>query len=331
MRSSKPPTKTFEQNVKEKSFGHKQETKYKFKQHYREAIAVKEKKPSACHLKRRASRSDAALLEDMPGHELYTRNSAKQKLQTSKLRQKDTTQRLDPSVSVEMEISAPKSPPRASTSENPMTGEKSNSAPSTKGPATRDHSPSPFATIGPNLTVNSELIKPGRLLKNQIFLAGPSAYLKSISKEFREASDADDERDESGLETESEDEYLGKDLSVQEDSGANRDRDDGGLHVDFKEVVISKKRHISNDDDADDYQSGERGESARNSPKSDSAAEPENREAKRCSPTVSSPSNATGQAKADESTSMAGSLGPGNDSVNEKKLEMYQPVKRVKI
>jgi hypothetical protein len=331
LRPSKPPTKTFEQHIKEKSFQPKQETKYQFKQHYREAVAVKEKNQSACHLKRRASRSDAALLQHMKGHELHTRNSAKQKPETSELRQKEMTKPFDPPRRAEMEICAPKSPPHTTKPETPMTGEMFNSAPLSKAPAIPEHSPSPFANIGPDFTVNPRTIKSGSLFKAQSTLPGPSAYLKSISKEFREASDADDERDESGQETESEDEDLRKDISVQEDNVANRDRDDGGLHVDFKEVVISKKRHISNDDGVDGYQSGEHGGSTSSSPKPGTNAEPENAEAEDCSLTASQASHATGEAKVDESRSMAGSLTPGNDSYIGKKLEMHQPLKRVKM
>lgn len=326
---SKTPKKTFEQRIKDKSFDAKEEKTYKFNQHYREAVAVKEKNPSASHLKRRASRSNA-LLGPIIAPELFTRYSGQRKLLPRELREEEISPYLTPSESAEI---APSTRPNVSKPETPVTAPTSYYILSTGAQAIPVDFSSPFASIGTGLPLNPSTTEPESFLNAKTILPKPSMHLKSISKEFRmssEVSDADDERDASGLETETEDEDPAKDLSAQEDDAANRDRDDGGLHADFKEMTISKKRHFSNDNGEDGYQSGDRGGTVRNSPENGTAAQPENQEAKERSFPSGQPLNATCEATANDTIFRVGSLSPCNESNFRKHLEAHQFPKRIK-
>lgn len=327
----KSPTKNFEQQIMDSSFSPKEETKYKFNHHYREAVAVKEKIPPATHLKRRGSRSDATLLEQIKAPELNTRNSGKQKFQPSKMRERDIMELQKASEHGEGAILAPTAAPTLSTLETPTTATSNYHTPSTGARAGLEYSPSPFAAVG---AASPSMVERESIFGSKIVPTESSVHLKNISNEFRisdDASDADDERDESGLETETEDEDLEKAIPPEEYDAANRDGDDGGLHMDFKEVAISKKRHISSDDGDDGYHSGERGGTVRNTPEDGIVAQTENQIAKEHSPPAGQTSAVPGEATTDELISMDMRFGSRSEPNVGKHLVLHQPPKRVKL
>lgn len=336
MEPSKPPRKTFEQRIQDKSVEPKDGMTYKFDQHYREAVAVKEKNPSASYLKRRASRPDA-LLEYIKAPELFTPNSVDRKLQLSKLRQKGILGFQNSPEHAGIALFLPTAPPpNMCMPKTPVAAVTSCFTPSDSegAQASSEYISSPFATIGTHLVASQSIPHAQPISNAQICPPRPSVKFTGTSKEFRmarEVSDADDERDASDLETETEDEDPGKDLSVEGDDAANRDREDGGLCVDFRGVTISKKRHISNDNGVDDDQSGERCRTARSSPKDGTAAQSEYHEAEGRSFPGSQPPDAIVAATENKSTSGAASLGSGDDLITTKQLVAYQPPKRIKI
>lgn len=334
MEPSKSPRKTFEQRIQDKSVGPKDGMIYKFDQHYREAVAVKEKNPSASYLKRRASRPEA-LLEYIKAPQLFIPNSGDRKLQSSKLRQKGILEFQNPPESTRIAMCLPTAqPPIVSMPETPVAAVTSCFTPSEGAQASSEYISSPFATLGTHLVTSPSIPQAQSISNVQNYLPRPSAKFQGTSNEFRmasEVSDADDERDGSDLETETEDEDPGKDLSVEGDDTKNRDREDGGLCVNFREVTISKKRHISHDVDVDGDQSCEHCRTPKSSPEDGTTAQPEYYEAEERSFPGSQPLDATVEATENKSTSGAGSLGSCDELVNPKQLVAYQHSKRIKI
>ena len=329
----KPSDKTFEQRIKDKSFGQKEGKIYNFHQQYREAVAVKEKNPSASHLKKRTSRSNA-LIRPIIAPELFTRLSGDQKFLPSALHEQEIMPYRSSSERADIAQAVPMPRPNVSEFETPMTAAFSEYIPLTEAQTIPEHFSSPFATIRTDLQLISSSTEPKFLMKPKAILPRPSIPLKSIFEEFRmfsEASDADDERDASGLETETEGEVIGKGVTTQEDDDAtNRDQDDGGLHADFKEMTISKKRHISDDDGDEGYQSGDYAGTARNNPENGTAAQSEHQEVKVHSLSTSHIQNVTFEAAADDSMHEIESLSTRNKSDTWKQISAHRLPKRIK-
>ena len=313
MQPVKPPAKTFEQRIKDKSFGKKEETVHKFDQHYREAVAVKEKNPSASsasYLKRRASRSDASL-KHTKDPESFSRKCGRRELCSSKPEQLSDFSRAEAPV--------------------PAITNKTGS--SNEVPAIDECIPSPFASLGTNSALGPFGTTSESALNSKASLPISAIYPAKFEKDFRkvgDASDADDERDASGLETESEDEDPGKDLSSESNDVANQDRDDGGLHVEFKEVTINKKRHINDDDDDDGYHSGDCCGATTNNPENSTTIQSKDQKGKERS-TSGGQTSAITHEGTDQSTSRTGSIGSCNESNIRKDLVAHQAAKRLKI
>lgn len=235
VQSWKPPTKTFEQSIKDESFDPKKENPRFFDQPCQKVVAVKERIPN---LKREGLRVDA-LHELAKVPELISRKSSKSKLLTHK--------------SIHQ--------PGFSTAEAALALSSNKSASSIGVRANTKNLPSSFVAIDTNSGIHPCMTTSKSVFNTESTLPRPSAENNfKESDKLSDSSDADDERDASGSETV---EDSQKDLSSERDSVASRDRDDGGLHVKFEEVTIGKKRCIDNDDDdGHGYHNGERGETA---------------------------------------------------------------------
>lgn len=258
--------KTFEQRIKDQSFNHEEGKRYNFNQPYREAVAVKEKIPSGSHARKRTSRSNA-LLRPIRTPVSFTHLSGERKLFLSELHGKEIMPYQNTSERAEIAPSIPTPRPNVSEPDVPLTAANSYCMPLTGGFSIPEYLSSPVATVRSNLQPISSETKPEFTMKAKVDLSRPSTHLSTIFEEcrvFSEVSDADDERDASGLDTETEDEDLGTGLPAREDGDAiNRDQDDGGLHVQFKNMTISKKRPINIDNGDEGYQSGDCGGKAR--------------------------------------------------------------------
>lgn len=254
---------------KDKSFDHKEGKLYQFNQHYREAVAVKEKNHPVSQVKQRSSRSNAFLRPTI-GPELLASISAERKPLPPGSHGKETIPCQNASERTEVVPSVSVPQPSMFTSEIHTTAAASHFAPSVGVQANSEHISSPFATIRTNSSLVPSTIKAEVVMKPEAISLRSSMHLKSVFnglRTFSEGSDADDERDATELETEAEREDLGKSLSAQEDEDAtNRNQNDAGLHNDFKEMTIGKKRHISDEDGDEGYQSDDYGGTAKSNP-----------------------------------------------------------------
>lgn len=279
----KSSRKTYEQCIKDKPLSHTEKEVYQFNQHYREAVAVKEKNPSLSHIKKRASRSNA-LLRPAIAPELFTDMSGERKPLPPELHRKEMIPCQNAAERTEIVPPVPTPRPKISKSEITVVAVASYSAPSAGAQAIPDFSLSPFATIRTDLDLVSSTTEPEVILRPKTVSLRSSMLLKSVFKDFRnfsEGSDADDERDATDLETEAEREDLGKSLSAQDDDDTtSQNQDDGGLHIDFKEMTISKKRHLVNDNGDEGYQSDDYGGTAKNNSEDGTAAQFENQDVK---------------------------------------------------
>lgn len=330
---SKFSGKTFEQRIKDNSFDHEEEKTYNFNQPYREAVAVKEKPPTESHVKKRASRSNA-LLRPTIAPELFNHLSGERRPLLSDLYGKEIMPNENTSERAEIAPSITTPRPNVPKTKTTVTAATSYKILLTGAQAIPGHFSSPFETQRTDLHLISSTTEPESIMKSKAILPKPSLYLKRIFKEsriFSEGSDADDERDESGLETETEDEDLEKDLSAQEgDDATNRDQDDGGLHADFKEMTIGKKRHLSNDNGDEGYQSDDYGGTARNNPENGAAAQLAHQEVKAHSFPSGHLLNATCKATTDDTIYRVGSSSPCNESKIRKQQSAQRLPKRIK-
>lgn len=324
--------KTFEQRIKEKSFDHKEGKLYIFNQHYREAVAVKEKNLSASHVKKRSPRSNA-LLRPIVASKLLAGISAERKSMPSELHGKEIVPCQNTSERRQIIPSVPMPQPNMSKPETPTTTATSYYAPLAGAQVISERILSPFATIRTDLDLVSSKTEAEFVMKLKAISPRSSMHLNDF-KDFRmfsEGSDADDERDASDLEAEVEVEDLGKGLSAQEDDDAtNKNQDDGGLHTDFKEMMISKKRHIGNDNGDEGYQSDERGGTAQNHPGNGTAAQLEKQEVKVRSSPSGSLQNATCEATTDDTMYTVGSSSSCNQLNIRKQLSAQRLPKRIK-
>lgn len=317
----------------DQSFDHKEGKLYHFNQHYREAVAVKEKNHSASQVKKRCSRSNA-LLRPIIAPELLAGISGKGEPLPPESRGKkmipceNTSRRTEivPSVSVPQ--------PSIFTSEIRMTTAASHYAPSVGVQTVQEHSSSPFATISRNPSLVPSKLTAGFVMKPNAILLRSPMHLKGVFKDLRtfsEGSDADDERDATDLETEAEREDLGKSLLAREDENTpTQNQDDGGLHTDFKEMTIGKKRHIGDDDGDEGYQSDEHGGTAKNNPENGTAAQLDNQEVKmRSLPSGRFPNTAC-EATIDDTASTVENSSLCSKSNARKQLSAQRLSKRIK-
>lgn len=325
--------KTFEQCIKDKSFDQKEGKPYQFHEHYREAVAVKEKTHSASHVKKRISRSNA-LLGPMIAPELFTGIPGEREPLPPEPRGKEMIPCPNASERIEIVSSVSMPRPNISKPEIPMTAAASHFAPSVGAQAIPEHVSSPFATISTDTSLVPSAIKAELVMKPKANLLRSSMHLKSIFKDFRtfsEGSDADDERDTTDLETEVEREDIGKSPLAQEDEDTtNQDQDDGGLHTDFKEMTIGKKRHIGDDGGDEGYQSDEHGGTAKSNPENGTAAQLENQEVKVRSLSSGFSLNEACEPTIDDTRSTVENSSPCNKSNIRKQLSAQRLSKRIK-
>ena len=329
----KSSSKTFEQCIKDKPFSHKGRKLYRFNQHYREAVAVKEKNPSLSHIKKRASRSNA-LLRPAIAPELFTDISGERKPLPPQLHEKQMIPCQNASERTDIVPPIPIPRQNISKSEIPVAAAANYYAPSAGAQAIPEHSSSPFASIRTDLDLVSSTTEPEFVMRRKIVSTRSSMLLKSVFKDFRtfsEGSDADDERDATDLETEAELEDLGKSLSTPEDDDAIiQNQDDGGLHTDFKEMTISKKRHLGNDNGDEGYQSDDYGGTAKNNPEDGTAAQLENQEVKVRTLRSGSLLHSACEVTIDRPMYTIGNSSPYNESDSRKQLSAQRLSKRIK-
>ena len=318
---------------KDKSFDRKEGKLYQFNQHYREAVAIKEKNHPASQVKKRSSRSNA-LLRPIIAPELLASISDERKPPppTSLEKEMIPCQNASERTEVVPSVSVPR--PSMFTSEIHMTTTANDFAPSVGVQSILEHISSPIATIRTNPSYVPSTIGAEFVMKPKASLLRSSMHLKSISNDFRtfsEGSDADDERDATELETEVEREDLGKSLSAQEDEDfTNQKQNDAGLHNVIKEMTIGKKRHISADDGDEGYQINDHGGTAKNNRENGTAAQLENQLVKVRSLPGKLFLSAACEEAIDDITSTVGHSSPCSKSNTRKQLSAQRLSKRIK-
>lgn len=246
--SSKRKFRSFEENIKAGTWD-KSDPKYKFSEGHRELAVVKIHPPSLA--KRRQSRSAASTLHSTKSTLTNSTLRHTKELQSSQTSEEqdfdsDEVNANRPSHSTLSKVSIPKSTTSIfmSSSCGALAFAKNNSSSSI--PSNLSNGSDPTRTQGSSPTLSSDL---DGIHKKA--LAELNKFCKEKYRKYGQASDADDEREDSDAETllgakkdEMDDEISFLD---KENLTPNPNQDDQGLHMELRDMLCirNKKRRIS--------------------------------------------------------------------------------------